>query len=38
VTSDRELVKKTQAVRSDLKFKIAEVVSGEEFIVRLEKG
>jgi hypothetical protein len=38
VTSDRELVKKTQAVRSDLKFKIAEVISGEEFIVRLEKG
>ncbi len=38
VTSDQELVKKTQAIRSDLKFKIAEVISGEEFIERLKRG
>jgi hypothetical protein len=37
VTSDRELAKKTQAIRNDLKFKIAEVISGEEFIERLKK-
>jgi len=38
VTSDRELVKKTQAVRSDLKFKIAEVVSGEEVYSQAGEG
>ena len=38
VTSDRELTKKTQAIRSGLKFNIAEVISGEEFIERLKRG
>lgn len=38
VTSDHELAKKTQAIRNDLKFKIAEVVSGEDFIERLQVG
>ena len=36
VTSDRELANKTQAIRSDLSFKIAEVISGDEFIERLK--
>jgi hypothetical protein len=38
VTSDHELAKKTQAVRNDLKFKIAEVISGEDFMERLRAG
>jgi hypothetical protein len=37
VTSDNELVKKALAIRNGLKFKLAEVVSGEEFIERLKK-
>ena len=37
VTSDRELAKKTQAIRDGLTFKIAEVISGEEFIERLKR-
>jgi hypothetical protein len=37
VTSDNELAKKTQAVQGGLSFKIAEVISGEEFIDRLKK-
>jgi len=36
VTSDRELARKTQAIRNDLRFKIAEVISGEEFIELLK--
>jgi hypothetical protein len=37
VTSDRELAKKTRAIRADIKFKIAEVLSGEEFIERIKR-
>lgn len=37
VTSDGELAKKTAAIRGGLKFKIADVVSGEEFIETLRK-
>lgn len=36
VTSDHELAKKTQAIRNELKFRIAEVISGEDFIERLK--
>jgi hypothetical protein len=32
VTSDRELIKKSKAIRNDLNFKIATPLSGEEFI------
>ena len=38
VTSDRELAKKTPAIRNDLNFKFAAVISGEEFIDRLNRG
>lgn len=37
VTSDDELIRKTQAVRNGLRFKIANVISGEEFIELLKK-
>lgn len=37
VTSDRELARKTEAIRGGLKFKIAAVLSGEEFIARFNK-
>jgi hypothetical protein len=36
VTSDRELLRRTDAIRGGLDFKIAEVVSGEEFIERIK--
>lgn len=37
VTSDAELIKKSQAIKNELRFKIAAVVSGEEFIERFRK-
>ena len=36
VTSDRELVKKMATIRSTLKFSIAQVISGAEFIERFK--
>jgi hypothetical protein len=37
ITSDRELAKKTHAIRTGINFKIAELISGEEFIERLKR-
>jgi hypothetical protein len=38
VTSDRDLIKKTRAIRDELRFEIAEVVTGEDFVERLKNG
>jgi len=37
VTSDAELIKKSQAIRDEVEFKVATVLSGENFIACLEK-
>jgi hypothetical protein len=37
VTSDAELIKKSQVVQNELRFEIGSVISGEEFIERLRK-